>query len=183
MKKAAALDIKTICPLHGPVLSENLGYYIGLYDTWSSYRPESSGVFIAYCSLHGNTARAAMMLAEKLEAAGVKVATNNLCRDDQAEAIEDAFRYDRMVLCAPTYDGALMPKMEDFLAHLKAKGYRNRTVALVENGTWAPTAARQMRARLEEMKDITVLDKQVTIRSTVKPDTLTAINTLAAAIK
>ncbi|MCF0193151.1 MAG: FprA family A-type flavoprotein [Prevotella sp.] len=182
LKKAAALDIKAICPLHGPVLKEDLGYYIGIYDTWSKYEAETDGVFIAYATLHGNTAKAADILREKLEAKGVKVAMNDLTHDDQAEGIEDAFRYNRMVLCAPTYDAGIMPKMEDFLAHLKSKGYKNRTVALIENGSWAPMAAKLMRAKLAELKDITVLDEQVTILSTVKADTIEQIQKLADAI-
>lgn len=179
LKKAAGLEINVIAPLHGPVLNENLGFYIEKYDIWSKYEPETKGVFIAHCSLHGNTAKAAEMLAEKLEAKGVKVAVNNLCRDDQAEGIEDAFRYDRMILCAPTYDGGIMPKMEDFLAHLKAKGYKNRKVALVENGTWAPMAAKLMSAKLAEMKDITLAETVVTIRSTVKAETIAQLDKLA----
>lgn len=182
LKKAAGLDIQTICPLHGPVLKEDLGYYIGLYDTWSKYEPETIGVFIAHTTLHGNTAKAAEILKEKLEAKGIKVAMNDLTSDDMAEGIEDAFRYDRMVLCAPTYDAGIMPKMEDFLAHLKSKGYRNRTVGLIENGSWAPMAAKIMRAKLEELKDITVLDQQVTIKSTVKADTIAQIEALADAL-
>lgn len=182
LKKAAALDIQTICPLHGPVLKEDLGYYIGLYDTWSKYEPETIGVFIAHTTLHGNTAKAAEILKDKLEAKGIKVAMNDLTRNDMAEGIEDAFSYDRMVLCAPTYDAGIMPKMEDFLAHLKSKGYKSRTVALIENGSWAPMAAKIMRAKLEEMKDITILDTQVTIKSTVKPETIAQIEALAEAL-
>ena len=182
LKKAAALDIKTICPLHGPVLKEDLGYYIGLYNTWSNYEPETIGVFIAHTTLHGNTAKAAEILREKLEAKGIKVAMNDLTSDDMAEGIEDAFRYDRMVLCAPTYDAGIMPKMEDFLAHLKSKGYRNRTVGLIENGSWAPMAAKLMRAKLEELTNIKVLDEQVTIKSTVKADTIAQIEKLALAL-
>lgn len=182
LKKAAALDIQTIAPLHGPVLKEDLGYYIGLYDTWSKYEAETDGVFIASATLHGNTTKAAEILKEKLEAKGIKVAMNDLTHDDMAEGIEDAFRYNRMVLCAPTYDGGIMPKMEDFLAHLKSKGYKNRTVGLIENGTWAPMAAKIMRSKLEELKDITILDQQVTIKSTVKADTIEQIQALADAI-
>ncbi|MCF0202924.1 MAG: FprA family A-type flavoprotein [Bacteroidaceae bacterium] len=182
LKKAAALDIKTICPLHGPVLKEDLGHYIGLYDTWSKYEPETIGVFIAHTTLHGNTAKAAEILKEKLEAKGVKVAMNDLTHDDMAEGIEDAFRYDRMVLCAPTYDAGIMPKMEDFLAHLKSKGYKNRTVGLIENGSWAPAAAKLMRAKLEELSNVKVLDEQVSIRSTVKPETIGQIEKLADAL-
>jgi flavorubredoxin len=183
LKKAATLDIQTICPLHGPILKENLGYYIGLYDTWSKYEPETKGVFIAYCSLHGNTKQAALALASELEAAGVKVAISDLVRTDIAECVEDAFRYDRMVLAAPTYDGTVMPAMEDFLSHLAVKTYRNRTVGLIENGTWAPQAAKVMRAKLEQMKDITVIEPVVSIRSGVKPADVEAIKQLAAALQ
>jgi flavorubredoxin len=183
LKKAATLDIQTICPLHGPILKENLGYYIGLYDTWSKYEPETKGVFIAYCSLHGNTKQAALALASELEAAGVKVAISDLVRTDIAECVEDAFRYDRMVLAAPTYDGTVMPAMEDFLSHLAVKTYRNRTVGLIENGTWAPQAAKVMRAKLEQMKDITVIEPVVSIRSAVKPADVEAIKQLAAALQ
>ncbi|MCF0178951.1 MAG: FprA family A-type flavoprotein, partial [Bacteroidales bacterium] len=182
LKKAAGLEIKTICPTHGPVLKEDLGYYIGIYDTWSKYEAETDGVFIAHATLHGNTAKAAEMLKEKLEAKGIKVAMNDLTHDDQAEGIEDAFRYNRMVLCSPTYDGGIMPKMEDFLAHLKSKGYKNRTVAIIENGSWAPMAGKLMRAKLEELKDVKVLDEQVTILSTIKADTIEQIEKLAEAI-
>jgi flavorubredoxin len=183
LKKAATLDIQTICPLHGPILKENLGYYIGLYDTWSKYEPETQGVFIAYCSLHGNTKQAALALAAELEAAGQKVTASDLVRTDMAECIEDAFRYDRMVLAAPTYDGAVMPVMEDFLSHLAVKTYRNRTVALVENGTWAPQAAKVMRAKLEQMKDITIVEPVVSIRSAVKPEDLAQLKELAGVLK
>ena len=169
LKKAAALDIRTICPLHGPILKENLGYYIGLYDTWSKYEPESQGIFIAYASIHGNTEKAAKELAEMLQAAGApKVSMADLARDDMAEAVEDAFRYDRMVLACPTYDAGLFPCMEDFLRHLSAKAYQKRTVALMENGSWAPMAAKKMREILETMKDITILEPVVTIKSTLK---------------
>ncbi len=169
LKKAAALDIRMICPLHGPILKENLGYYIGLYDTWSKYEPESQGIFIAYASIHGNTEKAAKELAEMLQAAGApKVSMADLARDDMAEAVEDAFRYDRMVLACPTYDAGLFPCMEDFLRHLSAKAYQKRTVALMENGSWAPMAAKKMREILETMKEITILEPVVTIKSTLK---------------
>jgi flavorubredoxin len=182
LKKAATLDIKTICPLHGPILKENLGYYIGLYDTWSKYEPETKGVFIAYCSLHGHTGEAALALARELEAAGEKVTTSDLVRSDIAECVEDAFRYDRMVLAAPTYDGGVMPAMEDFLSHLAVKTYRNRTVGLIENGTWAPQAAKVMRAKLELMKNITVVEPVVSIRSSVKSEDLEQIKELSSAL-
>ena len=182
LKKAAALNIQTICPLHGPILKENLGYYIDLYQTWSSYQPETKGVFIAYASLHGNTAKAAEELATMLEAKGEKVAISDLSRADIAECVEDAFRYDRMVLCASSYDGGVMPLMRDFLCHLSDKTYQKRTVALVENGTWAPSAARTMRTLLEPMKEITIVDKVVTIKSTLNADSCAALKELADAL-
>ncbi len=182
LKKAAALDIQTICPLHGPILKENLGYYIGLYQTWSAYQPETKGVFIAYASLHGNTAKAAEELAAMLEAKGEKVAISDLSRADIAECVEDAFRYDRMVLCASSYDGGVMPLMRDFICHLADKTYQKRTVALVENGTWAPSAARTMRALLEPMKEVTSLEQTVTSKTTLNDDSRAALKQLAAAL-
>lgn len=182
LKKAAALDIQTICPLHGPILKENLGYYIDLYQTWSSYQPETKGVFIAYASLHGNTVKAAEELAAMLEAKGEKVAISDLSRADIAECVEDAFRYDRMVLCASSYDGGVMPLMRDFICHLADKTYQKRTVALVENGTWAPSAARTMRALLEPLKDVTILEQTVTIKTTLNDDSRAAMKQLAAAL-
>lgn len=179
LKKAAALDIAYICPLHGPVLKGDLKPYLQLYDTWSNYLPETDGVFIAHCSLHGNTEKAALRLANMLEEKGVKTEVNNLCRDMQSEAVEGAFRYSRMVLCAPTYDGGVMPLMEDFLNKLKIKGFRGRKVALVENGTWAPAAARVMRTKLEELKDITFAETVVTIKSSLKADSIATLETLA----
>ncbi|MBE5938372.1 MAG: FprA family A-type flavoprotein [Lachnospiraceae bacterium] len=180
LKKASTLNIKTICPLHGPILTENLGYYLGLYQTWSSYTPEDEGIFIAYSSLHGNTGKAAHMLADILEKKGApKVSIADLARDDMAECIEDAFRYDRLVVAAPTYDGDIMPVMADFLHHLKIKTYQNRTVGIIENGSWAPVAGRIMKETFEAMKDIKVLDKIVTIRSTVKDNTIADLETLA----
>ena len=168
LKKAAALDIQNICPLHGPVLKENLSYYIEKYDTWSSYRAEDTGVLVAFASIHGNTAQAAARIADMLRENGVaKVVTADLTRKDVAEVIEDAFRYDRMVLCCATYDGGIFPCMEDFLHHLKAKGFQKRTVGLVENGSWAPMAAKGMRKLLEEMKDINIVEPVVSIRSTM----------------
>ena len=183
LKKAAALDIATICPLHGPILKENLDFYIGLYDTWSSYKPENQGIFIAYCSLHGNTAAAANKLAELLQSTSdVKVSTTDLSRDDMAEAIEDAFRYDRLVLAAPTYDGGVMPVMDDFISHLKAKNYQNRKVAFIENGSWAPVAGRKMREAMQALKGITIVEPMVTVESTVKADTIKQLEALAAAL-
>lgn len=183
LKKAAGLDIRTICPLHGPVLNENLGYYIGLYDTWSSYKPENQGVLVAYASIHGNTAKAARKFADMLRAKGVeKVSVMDLSRDDMAEVVEDAFRYDRMVLAAASYDGGVFPCMQDFLHHLQSKAYQKRTVGIIENGTWGPTAGRTMKGILETMKDITIVDPMVTIRSTMKESDLPAMETLADVI-
>jgi flavorubredoxin len=183
LKKASALDIQKILPLHGPVLDENLGYYLDLYNKWSSYTPENKGVFIAYASIHGNTKKAAEILAEKLKALGEeKVVVADVAREDIAECVEDAFRYDRMVLCAATYDGGAFVPMEDFLHHLQIKGYQNRTVGLVENGTWAPMAAKAMRNYLESMKNITILEDAVTIRSAYKPENEAAMDKLAKAI-
>lgn len=171
LKKAAALDIQFICPLHGPVLKDNLGYYIGLYDTWSSYNPEDRGVLVAYASFHGNTAEAAGKLAELLKAKGEeKVIVCDIARSDMAEVVEDAFRYDRMVVAAPTYDAGIAPVMQDFLLHLQSKAYQNRTVAVIENGSWAPTAAKQMKALLEAMKNVKIIENTVTIRSVMKAD-------------
>lgn len=171
LKKAAALDIQTICPLHGPVLKENLGYYLNLYNTWSSYEPEDEGVLVAYASIHGNTAKAAKQIAEKLKAKGVeKMEVMDLSRDDMAEAVEAAFRYDKMVLACATYDGGLFSVMEDFLGHLKAKNFQKRKAALVENGSWAPLAAKKMRESLEGMKNIEICENIVSIKSTVKAE-------------
>lgn len=168
LKKAAALDIHIICPLHGPILTEDLGYYIGKYQIWSSYEPEDKGVLIAYASIHGNTGKAARKLAEMLKAKGVEnVSVFDLARDDMAEAIEDAYRYDRMVLAAATYDGGLFPCMESFLVHLKSKNFQKRTVGIIENGSWAPIAGKLMKASLADMKEITILEPVVTIKSTL----------------
>lgn len=180
LKKAAALDIKIICPLHGPVLNENLEYYIGKYNIWSSYQPEDKGVLIAYASIYGNTAKAAEQLAELLREKGEKVAVADLARCDMAEAIEDAFRYDRLVTASVTYDGGLLPAMESFLSHLKAKNYQNRTVAFIENGSWAPMSGKLMRGFFDGMKNITVIDKLVTVKSAVKDDTKEELKQLAA---
>lgn len=172
LKKAAGLEISMICPLHGPVLKDNLSYYIDKYNTWSSYQPEDEGVLLAYASIHGNTKKAALMMAEMLEEKGVShLEVMDLSRDDMAEAIEAAFRYDKMILACATYDGGIFPVMEDFLNHLKSKNYQKRTVALMENGSWAPMAAKKMRAMLEEMKDIQICDQSVTIKSAVKQET------------
>ena len=180
LKKAAALDIQIICPLHGPILKENLGYYIEKYDTWPSYRREAGGVLVACASIHGNTAKAAAKLAEILEAKGAKkVVLTDLARCDIAEAVEDAFRYDKMVTLCATYDGGLFPCMEEFLQHLKSKAYQKRKVALVENGSWAPMAAKLMRGIFEGMKEIEVCEKTVSIRSAMKADTVKELEELA----
>ena len=184
LKKAATLDIQMICPLHGPILKEDLGYYIGKYDVWSRYEAEDEGVFIAYASIHGHTAKAAKKLAEMLEAKGVKrVAIADLARDDMAEAVEDAFRHDKLVLACATYDGGLFPCMEDFLSHLKAKNFQKRTVALIENGSWAPVAAKKMQEYLASMKEIAICEPVVTIRSSMKEDTLIRLEELAEELK
>ena len=180
LKKAATLDIQMICPLHGPILKEDLGYYIGKYDIWSKYEPEDEGVFIAYASIHGNTAKAAKKLAEMLEEKGAKrVAIADLSRDDMAEAVEDAFRHSKLVVASSTYDGGLFPCMEDFLSHLKAKNYQKRTVAMIENGSWAPMAGKKMREYFEGMKEITLCEPVVTIKSTMKEDTVKVMEELA----
>lgn len=184
LKKASALDIKTICPLHGPVLSDNLGYYLDLYNTWSSYQPESKGVFIAYASIHGNTAVAANRFADILRNKGVEnVVVTDLSRCDIAEAVEDAFRYDRMVLAAASYDAGVFPIMQDFLHHLQSKAYQNRTIGLIENGSWAPTAAKTMRGILDTMKNITIVEPVVTIKSALKENDIPALEELADALK
>ena len=180
LKKVSAFEIETICPLHGPILSENLGYYINLYDIWSSYKPEAEGVFIAYASIHGNTAKVAREFKSMLEEKGAKkVAIADLSRDDLAECIEDAFKYGKVVLASSSYDGGVFTPMHDFLAHLATKGYKNRTVALIENGSWGPTAARTMKAMLEGMKDITICENVVTIRSAMKPADKESLSVLA----
>ena len=169
LKKAAGLDIKTICPLHGPILKENLGYYIGLYETWSSYKPEVDGVFIAYASIHGNTAKVAKYFKDVLEQKGAKkVAISDLSREDIAECVEDAFKYGKVVLAASSYDAGVFAPMSDFLHHLQTKAWQNRDVAIIENGSWGPTAAKTMKSVLETMKDIRICDTVVTIRSTMK---------------
>ena len=184
LKKATTLDIEMICPLHGPILKEDLGYYIGKYDTWSKYEPEDEGVFIAYASIHGNTAKAAKSLAALLEEKGAKrVAIADLSRDDMAEAVEDAFRHDKLVLAACTYDGGLFPPMEDFLHHLKAKNFQKRTVALMENGSWAPQAAKKMRELMESMKEIQICEPIISIRSTMNEQTKTVMEELAEILK
>lgn len=183
LKKLENLEVRAICPLHGPVLSENLDYYINKYKVWSSYEAEDKGVFIAYSSLHGNTAEAAEKIKEFLEEKGIKTAIADLARDDMAEAVEDAFRYDRLILASPTYDGGIMTCMESFLYCLKHKNYQKRTAALIENGAWAPMAAKKMREALEGMKDIKVLDRVVTIRGAVKEKDLEELKVLAEALQ
>ncbi len=183
LKKAAALDIKTICPLHGPILTENLGYYIDLYDTWSSYKPEIDGVLVVSASIHGNTKKAALQMYEKLQADGVEAKFIDVCRESVSEAVAQAFRYSKMVCCASTYDGNLFLPMEDFLHHLKAKTYQNRKVALVENGTWAPQAAKCMKAILEPMKNIEFIEPVVTIKSTLNQESEQKLLELVDALK
>ncbi len=169
LKKAATLDIQTICPLHGPILKENLPYYIDKYQTWSSYEPEDKGVLVACASIHGNTKAAAEKMVTLLQEAGAaKVAFTDLTRDDMAEAIEDAFRYDSLVLCAASYDGGVFPPMEDFLNRLSHKAFQKRKVGLIENGSWAPCAAKSMKAILDTMKNLEICEKVVTIKTTMK---------------
>lgn len=180
LKKAATLDIQKIFALHGPMLTENLGYYINKYDIWSSYRPEDEGILIAYASVYGHTKQAAEKLKEILEAKGApKVAITDLARDDMAEAVEDAFRYDRLVLASVTYDGGIFPCMESFIAHLKSKNYQNRKVAFIENGSWAPIAAKKMRAELEGLKNLTFADTTVSIKSAMKDADIKQLEALA----
>ena len=178
LKKAATLDIQTICPLHGPILKENLGYYIGKYMTWSSYEPEDEGVLVACASIHGNTKKAAEKMVEILKGKGVKVAFTDLTRDDMAEAIEDAFRYSKLVIAAASYDGGVFPPMEDFLNRLGHKAYQKRKVGIIENGSWAPVAAKSMKAILDTMKDLTICDTVVSIKSTMKDADVAAMNAL-----
>lgn len=179
LKAASALDIQTICPLHGPVLNENLGYYIGLYDKWSSYTPEEPGVCIAYTSVYGHTKAAAEKLAELLRAKGVKVAISDLARDDMPEAVEDAFRYDRLVLATTTYNNGIFPFMHTFIEHLTEREYQNRTIAFIENGTWAPVAGKLMKAMFEKSKKITFAETTVTIKSALNADSEAALEKLA----
>ena len=178
LKKAADLDIAIICPLHGPVLKEDLAHYIGLYDTWSSYRAEDKGVFIAYTSVYGNTKKAALMLADKLEAMGVTYEIEDLARDDMAEAVENAFRYDKLVLATTTYNNEMFPFMQHFITNLVERDYKNRSVALIENGSWAPTAAKKMKGMMENLKNITWLDT-ITILSAMSKENEEQIAKLA----
>ena len=184
LKKAAGLDIKTICPLHGPILTDTIPQVLDLYNTWSSYEPEDEGVFIAYASIHGNTAKAAEMMKEILEKKGCpRVAIADLSRDDIAECVEDAFRHSTLLCMASSYDGGVFAPMSDFIHHLKSKAFQNRRVAFVENGSWAPTAAKTMRAEFEQMKNITFVGDTVTIRTTVKDADIAALEKLADEIK
>lgn len=183
LKKAAKLDIEKICPLHGPILTENLGYYINLYDIWSKYEPEVDGIFIAYCSIHGNTEKAALKLYDVLkEKTDKKIAVSDLSRSDMAENVEDAFKYSTLVVAAPSYDGGVFPVMNDFLHHLKIKGYKNRKVAMIENGSWAPCAIKSMQPYFDEMKGIEISDAKVTIRSTMTAENEVQLATLADSI-
>ena len=183
LKKLAGANVQTICPLHGPILTENLGYYIGLYDTWSKYEPETEGVFIAYASIHGGTAKAAHKLAEILREKGApKVSVADLSRDDMAEAVEDAFRMSKLIVCASSYDAGLFPPMHEFLHKLIIKNYQNRRVGILENGSWAPTAGKCMRNMLLEMKNLDIVAPMVTIRARMKAEDLPAMEELADAI-
>lgn len=179
LKKAANLDIQSICPLHGPVLTENLGYYLGLYNTWSSYTPEEEGVIIAYSSVYGNTAKAAEYLQSVLEAKGKKVTVYDLARCDMSEAVEDAFRYSKLVLASITYNAGIFPHMETFIHALTERAYQNRTIGLIENGTWAPVANKTMKAMFEKSKNITFTDTSVTILSSMKEADKEKLNQLA----
>ena len=179
LKKVATLDIKTICPLHGPVLTGDLSHYTGLYDTWSSYGVESDGVCIAYTSVYGNTKKAAELLAKKLEERGCKAAISDLARCDMAEAVEDAFRYGKLVLATTTYNADIFPFMRQFIDHLTERGYQNRTLGFIENGTWAPAAAKTMKAMFEKSKNINYIDTTVTLRSAMTEENAEAIERMA----
>ena len=183
LKKAATLDIACICPLHGPVLKENLGYYIGLYDIWSKYDVETEGVLVAYASIHGGTAAVAQRMAEILREKGApKVSVVDLSRDDMAEAVEDAFRMSKLIVAAASYDADVFPPMHDFLHHLLIKAYQRRRVGIIENGSWAPCAGKVMRGMLSQMKDIDIVEPMVTIRSRMKKADIPALEALADAI-
>ena len=184
LKKAATLDIQTICPLHGPVLTENLGYYLNLYDIWSSYGVETEGTLICYTSVYGNTKKAVELLAEQLEAEGCpKVVVNDLARCDMAEAVEDAFRYGKIILATTTYNGDIFPFMREFIEHLTERGYQNRKIGLIENGTWAPQAAKIMKSKFEKSKNITFADTTVSIRSAMTNQNKVEILSLAKEMK
>ena len=180
LKKASELDIRTICPLHGPVLTENLEHYLNLYQIWSSYGVESEGVAIAYASIYGHTAEAALLLAQKLQDKGVKTAVHDLARTDMAEAVEDAFRYGKLVLACNTYNNGLNPFMDDFIRRLLERSYQNRTVALIENGSWAPTAAKNMKAQFANSREITFAENVVTLLSAMKPENQEQLERLVA---
>lgn len=182
LKKASTLDIKMICPLHGPILKDNLGYYIDKYQIWSSYQSEDEGVLVASASIHGNTKEVALKVVDLLKEKGVKVAFTDLTRDDMAEAVEDAFRYSKMILAGATYDGGVFSPMEDFLHRLQHKGYQNKTVGLIENGSWAPLANKVMKEMLTPMKNVTICENTVTIKSTYKDENQEAINQLVEEI-
>ena len=183
LKKAATLDIAIICPLHGPILTENLGYYIGLYDTWSRYEPETEGVLVAYASIHGNTAEVARKFADMLRARGAeKVVVCDLARCDMAEAVEDAFRYSKLVVAAASYDSDVFPPMHDFLHHLAIKNFCKRRIGIIENGSWAPSAGRAMRNIIDRFKDVAVVEDIVTIMSRLKPTDIPALEQLADAM-
>ena len=182
LKKASTLDIKMICPLHGPILKDNLGYYIDKYQIWSSYQSEDEGVLVASASIHGNTKEVALKVVDLLKEKGVKVAFTDLTRDDMAEAVEDAFRYSKMILAGATYDGGVFSPMEDFLHRLQHKGYQNKKVGLIENGSWAPLANKVMKDMLTPMKNITICENTVTIKSTYKDENQEAINQLVEEI-
>ena len=183
LKKAATLDIAIICPLHGPVLKENLGYYIGYYDIWSKYEAEENGVLVAYASIHGNTAKAARKMADILREKGAKqVKVMDLSRDDMAEAVANAFRYDKLVLAASSYDAGVFPPMHDFLYHLQIKNFQSRKVAIIENGSWAPTAGRTMSCMLSAMKHVNVMEQIVTIKSSMKAADIPQLESLAEAL-
>ncbi|WP_295088147.1 FprA family A-type flavoprotein [Ruminococcus sp.] len=180
LKKAGALDIQTICPLHGPVLKDNLGYYLGLYNTWSSYGVESEGIFIAYTSVYGNTKKAAELLKEKLEAKGCpKVAIADLAREDMAESVEDAFRYGKLVIATTTYNADIFPFMKHFILDLTERNYQNRTIGIIENGSWAATAAKVIKAMFEKSKNITFTDTTVSLKSALKAENIEQIEALA----
>ena len=179
LKKVSALDVEIICPLHGPVLNENLGYYIGLYDTWSSYRPETEGVCIAYTSVYGNTKKAVELLEKELAEKGVKVAVSDLARCDMHEAVEDAFRYSHLVLATTTYNADIFPFMKEFINHLTERGYQNRTVAFIENGSWVPMATKVMKSLLEKSKNLTYTEAGVKINSAVSDSNIAEIKALA----
>lgn len=180
LKKAAGLDVAVICPLHGPILTENLGFYLNLYDTWSSYKAESGGVFIAYASIYGHTATAANALAEKLRAKGETVVICDLARTDLSKAVENAFRYGKLVLASVTYNAEIFPFMRHFIGALTERGYQNRKVGLIENGTWAPTAAKVMRGMLEKSKNLTFTETTVTVKSAMNKESEAQLDALAA---